>query len=100
MIPVTDFLTFVLSLFFIVMGYKSNDRLTDFFELTKPIHIQNSETGFYDDYDDYNYGQRRESLINRGEAAIDPLKPLQEVKIVIAGNSKVGKTWLTLRHTD
>lgn len=98
-IPVTDFLTFLLCLFFVVMGYKSNDRLTDFFELTKPIHIQNTDTGRYDDY---NYGFMREDLISRGEERpnADPLKPLQDVKIVITGNSKVGKTWLTVRHTD
>ena len=99
MIPVTDFLTFLLCLFFVVMGYKSNDRLTDFFELTKPIHIQNTDTGRYDDY---SYGVMREDLIRRGEEIPnpDPLKPLQDVKIVIAGNSKVGKMWLTARHTD
>ncbi len=38
-IPATDFLTFLLAILFIMMGYKSNDRLTDFFELTKPIHV-------------------------------------------------------------
>jgi hypothetical protein len=48
-IPVTDFLTFLLSLYFVILGYKSKDRLTDFFELTKPIYVQDSETGKYHD---------------------------------------------------
>ena len=39
MIPVTDFMTFVLGILYIVICYKSNDRLTDYFELTKPTHV-------------------------------------------------------------
>jgi hypothetical protein len=94
-IPATDFMTFLLVILFIVMAYKSNDRLTDFFELTKPIHVQNEENvNFYTGYSDHQENLHREDLIPR-----DHQTDL-EVKIVIVGNSKVGKTWLTMRLAD
>jgi hypothetical protein len=40
-IPVTDALTFMLGILTIIMGYKSNNPLTDFFELTKRNIMQN-----------------------------------------------------------
>lgn len=38
-IPSTDLLTFLLGILIIMLSYKTDNRLTNFFELTKPLFM-------------------------------------------------------------
>ncbi len=90
-IPATDLMTFVLGILQIMIGYNSSDKMGDFFSITSPQRLNNHNM-YNDYYGNYPLIEGRPQQVSN--------KIIIEAKIVLVGNSKVGKSWLTFSHVN